>query len=129
MNNDTPHHSARSQARAGATLLGNKPSPDRAAVLPGTERPRRFMQTYHYELLVCGVPGHELVGTDARRLRDDDALVAREGDDGVRWYRCLRCDSWLPLAVPQRPARDYPPTLEVEDLRQAEKPSAFLFFD
>jgi uncharacterized membrane protein (DUF2068 family) len=59
-------------------------------------------------LLVCGVRGHELVGTDAARLRPAETAIARE-IDGVRWYRCLRCDSWLPLAPPSKPKRDLPP--------------------
>ena len=36
-----------------------------------------------------------LVGTDVATIHADDALVARQYD-GVRWYRCLRCDSWVP---------------------------------
>jgi uncharacterized membrane protein (DUF2068 family) len=80
-----------------------------SAPLPGTVRPRRFVPAFHYELLVCGVRGHELVGVDAERLREDDALVAREGEDGLRWHRCLRCDSWLPLPAPEHAAREYPP--------------------
>ena len=31
-----------------------------------------------------------------------DALIARE-IDGVRWHRCLRCDSWLALPAPAGP--------------------------
>jgi uncharacterized membrane protein (DUF2068 family) len=57
---------------------------------------------------VCGVGGHELVGTDAAELRAEDAVFAR-ADGTVRWYRCLRCDSWLPLAPPGDPARATPP--------------------
>jgi uncharacterized membrane protein (DUF2068 family) len=75
---------------------------------PGTVRPRRFRPRFHWELLACGAGGHELVGTDAARLRPEDAVVARELD-GVRWYRCLRCDSWVPLPLPERPAREVPP--------------------
>jgi uncharacterized membrane protein (DUF2068 family) len=78
---------------------------------PGVlERPRRFVPRFHWELLVCGVAGHELVGLDARALRPRDAIVARE-IDGVRWHRCLRCDSWLPLLPPAGAAatRDVPP--------------------
>lgn len=83
--------------------------PETAPVhLPGTVKPRRFVPRFHWELLSCGVAGHELVGTDAASLRSQDALVARE-IDGVRWHRCLRCDSWLPLAAPDAPARDHPP--------------------
>jgi uncharacterized membrane protein (DUF2068 family) len=75
---------------------------------PGTQRPRRFRPRLHWELLVCGVAGHELLGTDAAELRPEDALFAREAD-GIRWYRCVRCDSWLPLPPPERPARWHPP--------------------
>jgi uncharacterized membrane protein (DUF2068 family) len=71
-------------------------------------RPRRFVPRFHWELLVCGLAGHELIGLDARALRPADAVVVREGD-GVRWHRCLRCDSWLPLAPPAAPARELPP--------------------
>jgi uncharacterized membrane protein (DUF2068 family) len=76
---------------------------------PGTQRPRRFRPRFHWELLVCGVRGHELIGTDAARLRPEDAVVARD-EHGVRWYRCVRCDSWLPLAPPARPTREVPPS-------------------
>ncbi len=62
------------------------------------ERPRRFRPRFHYELLICGVSGHELVGLDAREVGPEDALVARQIGD-VRWHRCLRCDSWLPVGV------------------------------
>jgi uncharacterized membrane protein (DUF2068 family) len=78
---------------------------------PGTVRPSRFRPRFHWELLVCGVRGHELVGVDAARLRPEDELFARERD-GLRWYRCLRCDSWLPLPPPERPAREVPPARE-----------------
>ncbi len=78
--------------------------------LPGVElvEPSRLRPKLHYELLACAVAGHELIGIDARRLSADDALVARE-IDGVRWHRCLRCDSWLPVGAPTDPARDVPP--------------------
>jgi uncharacterized membrane protein (DUF2068 family) len=61
-----------------------------------------------YELLDCGWHGHVLVGTDAAAVRPGDDLVARELD-GLRWYRCLRCDSWLPRALPAAPTRPFPP--------------------
>ena len=76
---------------------------------PGTEAPRRFRPRLRYELIGCGLNGHELLGTDARRLRPEDGLFAREGGPGYRWYRCLRCDSWLPVAAPEQPATDTPP--------------------
>src|SRR3954454_20583398 len=81
-----------------------------SAELPGVrrERPSRFRPRLHYELLVCGLSGHELVGVDARTLRPADAIVVRE-IDGVRWHRCLRCDSWLPVPALTTPTRDTPP--------------------
>jgi uncharacterized membrane protein (DUF2068 family) len=76
---------------------------------PGTTRPRRFRPTFHYELIVCGLVGHELVGTDAAELRPQDAIVAVPGPEGLRWHRCLRCDSWVALPRPSRPSREVPP--------------------
>ena len=75
---------------------------------PGVSKPARFRPRFHYELLVCGLRGHELVGTDVAELRPEDSLVAREAE-GSRWYRCLRCDSWLPLARPKHPSRRHLP--------------------
>jgi uncharacterized membrane protein (DUF2068 family) len=75
---------------------------------PGSERPRRFRPKLRYELIGCGLHGHELLGTDAAALRPEDAVFARESG-GLRWYRCLRCDSWIPLSPPDDPARPYPP--------------------
>jgi len=68
----------------------------------------RFRPRFHWELLVCGLQGHRLVGVDAARLRPEDALYAEERG-GLRWYRCLRCDSWVPLPPPERPERETPP--------------------
>jgi len=82
---------------------------------PGTQTPRRFRPRFHWELLVCGVHGHELIGLDAAHLRPEDAVVARE-DHGIRWYRCVRCDSWLPLAPPANPKRDVPPARDEIEL-------------
>ena len=79
--------------------------------VPGTVPPRRFVPRLHYELLVCGLRGHELIGTDAAELRPSDAVVVRE-IGGVRWHRCLRCDSWLPLSPPRNPTRRHPPERE-----------------
>jgi uncharacterized membrane protein (DUF2068 family) len=82
------------------------PSPHVAA--PGTEKPRRFIPKLRYELIGCGLHGHEIVGTDAAALRPQDEIFARESG-GLRWYRCMRCDSWLALPPPEHPARKYPP--------------------
>src|SRR3954453_541705 len=73
--------------------------------LPGTIKPKRFRPKLHYELIVCGVRGHELVGTDAAELRPQDHVLAVDVE-AVRWHRCLRCDSWLPLPRPGSPLRE-----------------------
>jgi uncharacterized membrane protein (DUF2068 family) len=75
---------------------------------PGTEQPRRYRPKLRYELIGCALHGHELIGTDAARLRAEDRLFARESG-GLRWYRCMRCDSWLALTPPDQPGRKYPP--------------------
>lgn len=75
---------------------------------PGTETTRRFQPKLRYELIGCGLHGHELLGTNAAQLRPEDALFVRQSDN-LRWYRCLRCDSWLPLPLPIKPTEKFPP--------------------
>jgi len=70
--------------------------------------PRTTRPDYRYELLTCAWHGHELVGVHAAEVTYEDALVVREFD-GVRWCRCLRCDAWLPAAVPEHPTEDRVP--------------------
>jgi uncharacterized membrane protein (DUF2068 family) len=82
---------------------------------PGTQRPRLLRPRFHWELLVCGTRGHELIGTDAARLRPEDRLYARELD-GLRWYRCVRCDSWLPLPLSDAPNVEVPPSRDEIEL-------------
>jgi uncharacterized membrane protein (DUF2068 family) len=75
---------------------------------PGTHprpRPRRKID---WELITCGWEGHSLVGLEAAELRPQDGLIARE-QDGIRWHRCLRCDSWVALAPPAAPTQPHPP--------------------
>jgi uncharacterized membrane protein (DUF2068 family) len=90
-------------------------SPEQRHRPPGTVRPESFLPRLHYELLVCGLRGHALIGTDAAELRPQDAIFARD-IEGSRWYRCLRCDSWLPLGEPVSPARRHPPDREEIEL-------------
>jgi uncharacterized membrane protein (DUF2068 family) len=77
---------------------------------PGTRTPRKRRHV-DWELVACGLDGHEIIGADAAELRPQDRLFARDGGDH-RWYRCLRCDSWVALPPPQNPARKYPPDRE-----------------
>ena len=96
-----------------APASGAAPAPAPAVpaptAAPGTERPRRYLPRLRYELIGCGLHGHELLGTDAAGLRAGDHLFARDSG-GLRWYRCLRCDSWVVLSPPGQPARRYPPS-------------------
>lgn len=94
--------------------------------IPGVsvgQKPRRFVPRFHWELLACGVSGHEIVGVDAAAVRPDDKALVRELD-GVRWYRCLRCDSWVPLAEapPEPPGHEHPPALDEIELPLRGKP-------
>jgi uncharacterized membrane protein (DUF2068 family) len=66
--------------------------------------------------------GHELVGTDAAELRPTDAILARQDSTGTRWYRCLRCDSWLALPPPDDPTRRFPPDRSEIELPLRGKP-------
>jgi uncharacterized membrane protein (DUF2068 family) len=88
---------------------------------PGTEKPRRFRPKLRYELIGCGLHGHEILGTEAAELRPEDAIFARESG-GLRWYRCMRCDSWLALPPPDHPARKHPPAREEISLPLRGKP-------
>jgi uncharacterized membrane protein (DUF2068 family) len=90
-------------------------------VLPGVAKPSRFRPRFHWELLVCGLSGHELVGLDAAELRHEDEPFARQMD-GVRWHRCLRCDSWLPFSAPEDPATEHPPSPDQIELPLRGKP-------
>lgn len=74
---------------------------------PGTQnpRPRRKLD---WELIACGFQGHALFGLDAAEVRPEDALIVREYGD-LRWHRCLRCDSWVVLPLPEAPTTDHPP--------------------
>jgi uncharacterized membrane protein (DUF2068 family) len=67
---------------------------------------QRFVKrSLRYELFVCGVRGHAIVGTDAAQATSADADYVRD-IDGARWHRCLRCDDWIVLRIPAQPSRD-----------------------
>jgi uncharacterized membrane protein (DUF2068 family) len=68
----------------------------------------RTRRKISWELIVCGVRGHVLIGTGAAELRRQDALFAHQ-NGGIRWHRCLRCDGWLPVAAPAEPTEPHPP--------------------
>jgi uncharacterized membrane protein (DUF2068 family) len=90
-----------SEATAG------EPAPPPLSRPPGTQAPRK-RRHLDWELISCGFQGHRLVGTDAAKLRPQDYLLGRD-EGSFRYYRCLRCDSWVPLPPPEHPTREYPP--------------------
>ena len=75
----------------------------------GKKRPE-----YRYELLTCAWHGHELVGADAARVSAEDAVIVR--DIGPqRWCRCLRCDGWYAVPIPEHPTEErVPPRDQIE---------------
>jgi uncharacterized membrane protein (DUF2068 family) len=81
---------------------------------PGTRQPRP-RRRIDWELVACGFGGHTLVGVGAAELRPEDALVARD-QGGLRWHRCLRCDSWVALPPPRTPTAPYPPARDEIEL-------------
>ncbi len=68
---------------------------------------RRHRRT-SWELIVCGRRGHILPAADAAELRVQDWPLGVERD-GLRWSRCLRCDTWTPEPIPEDPSRPHPP--------------------
>jgi uncharacterized membrane protein (DUF2068 family) len=48
------------------------------------------------------------VGVGARVVSPGDALLVEERD-GLRWHRCVRCDAWVPLPLPERPTTERVP--------------------
>ena len=92
--------------------------------IPGVsvgQKPRRFVPRFHWELLACGTSGHEIAGLDAAQIRPEDSALVRE-HDGVRWYRCLRCDSWIPITQALPSNTEHPPPLDEIDLPLRGKP-------
>ena len=77
---------------------------------PGTARPRRRRQI-DWELVVCGLRGHALVGLNAGPPRPEDAALVRDDGD-LRWHRCLRCDAWVALGRPADASDPHPPDRE-----------------
>jgi uncharacterized membrane protein (DUF2068 family) len=75
---------------------------------PGTHPQPRPRRKIDWELISCGFEGHALAGTDADKLRPEDALFACDAPP-VRWHRCLRCDTWVHLPLPTAATRPFPP--------------------
>ena len=96
-------------ARPGHTEHVTDPGQQELPAPPGVERQARRRPTFHYELIDCGLHGHALFGTDVADIRPGDDLLVRESGDGLRWYRCARCDAWIPLPPPPAPARRHLP--------------------
>jgi uncharacterized membrane protein (DUF2068 family) len=68
--------------------------------------PRRWSA----ETWICSLRGHVVPVASARRLREEDSAIGFERG-GQRFGRCLRCDAWLPVAVPDGATFDVVPPL------------------
>jgi uncharacterized membrane protein (DUF2068 family) len=68
-------------------------------------------ERWHPETFVCSRRGHVLPAAQVASLRPQDAGVGVELVDGRRLARCLRCDSWREVPVPERPAGELLPPL------------------
>ena len=79
--------------------------------VPGTEPRKRLRPRIDWDLIACGLHGHELVGTDAAEVLGEHSPFTREAD-GIRWYRCLRCEAWVPLEKPIAPTVPLPPAAD-----------------
>lgn len=78
--------------------------------VPGTEPRRRWHIRVDWDLIACGLHGHELRGIGAAEIAAEHAPFARE-TDGIRWHRCLRCEAWVPLEPPAEPVMQRPPSV------------------
>jgi len=76
------------------------------ASTPGTRHPRK-RRHLDFELVACGVRGHVLIDPATVPTQVAPAAVARQFD-AATWYRCVRCDAWLPLADPSPSVRPAP---------------------
>jgi uncharacterized membrane protein (DUF2068 family) len=68
-----------------------------------------------FELFTCGWRDHVLVGLDAAEVTDADPVLVREYD-GLRWYHCLRCGSWIAKHAPEKPTRQRVPVRDDVEL-------------
>jgi len=68
--------------------------------------PRFYKPSLRFELIVCGLEGHALVGTDSANVTETDQGFVR-ALDGARWHRCLRCDDWVHQPIPEHPGREH----------------------
>lgn len=66
---------------------------------------RSVSTAQRWELFGCALHGHIYVGDDAAVVTEVDAPFVRVLG-GLRWHRCLRCDAWQNLPVPEVAARD-----------------------
>lgn len=75
-------------------------------IIPAGEKKRRGIR---YELIGCGLRGHDLVGREISAVSTQDADLVRE-DGALRWHRCLRCDAWLPIVAAVDQSAAAPPS-------------------
>jgi uncharacterized membrane protein (DUF2068 family) len=79
-----------------------------------------------WELIGCALHGHHLVGTTAANVTAEDHMVVRLVGP-LRWHRCLRCDTWMPLPTPEHPTVDSVPSTEDTEVPLRGKPLRDLY--
>jgi uncharacterized membrane protein (DUF2068 family) len=81
------------------------------APTPGTRHPRK-RRHLDWELIACGLRGHILLAPESVPESIDASIIGRESD-GLHWYRCVRCDSWLAMEPADPVIRPAPPEEEL----------------
>jgi uncharacterized membrane protein (DUF2068 family) len=86
---------------------------------------RRRRHRWNHELLVCGFRGHVTPAHGVATLREEDAGLGVQIDDGRRFVRCLRCDDWVETVPPASPTEalreTLPPREEIEFPRRGQE--------
>jgi uncharacterized membrane protein (DUF2068 family) len=101
------------------------PGPEQVPA-PGSTPKRGRRPRITWELIGCGLHGHHLVGTGAATVTPADHLFVRLVGS-ARWYRCLRCDTWMAVAAPEHPAIESVPSTEETDVPLRGKPLRDLY--
>jgi uncharacterized membrane protein (DUF2068 family) len=70
-----------------------------------------FDTHWHAETFVCSRRGHVLPAATVARLRAEDAGIGIDLPGARRFARCLRCDSWREVPVPDSPVSETLPAL------------------
>ena len=83
---------------------------DAPAPAPGVRtRPARFVPRLHWELLVCGIAGHELIGLDAAHVRAAGRAASCARSTACAGTAACAATAGSRSPPPAAPAREHPP--------------------